>query len=278
MKKFLQRTAKFIDRVSADHVGAYAAQSSFFLVLSLIPIILLLLTLIRYTPLTKADVISAAYDFFPASIRLTIVSIVNEVYNQSRAIIPLTALVAIWSAGRGTMAITGGLNCVHQTRETRNYIYVRIRAAFYTVVLIIAIVVSLIIVGFGDDIGRLLNEYIPAIRYITDLIIRIRTLVTFVILTLFSACVYKFLPNVRVKFIRQLPGALFTSLGWLGASFFISVYMDIFKGFSNMYGSLTTIVLIMLWFYFCMYILLLGGELNVILSDRLKSRAKKKKE
>ena len=46
-----------------------------------------------------------------------------------------------------------------------------------------------------------------------------------------------------------------------------SVYLDIFKGFSSMYGSLTTIVLIMLWLYCCMYILLLGGEVNVILRD-----------
>ena len=50
-------------------------------------------------------------------------------------------------------------------------------------------------------------------------------------------------------------------------SWIFSVYLDIFKGFSSMYGSLTTIVLIMLWLYFCMYILLFGGEVNVILQD-----------
>ena len=65
----------------------------------------------------------------------------------------------------------------------------------------------------------------------------------------------------------QFPGAVFTAFGWTLASFVFSVYMDIFRGFSNMYGSLTTIVLIMLWLYFCMYILLLGGEVNVILRD-----------
>ena len=48
-------------------------------------------------------------------------------------------------------------------------------------------------------------------------------------------------------------------------SFVFSVYLDIFTGFSSMYGSLTTIVLIMLWLYGCMYIILLGGELNALL-------------
>ena len=147
MRMIFKKIFKFVDRVAEDHVGAYAAQSAFFLVLSLIPIILLLLTLVQYTPVTKADVMSAAYEIFPATIRTTMVSIINEVYNQSRAIIPVTALVAIWSAGRGTMAITNGLNCIHKMRETRNYLFVRVRAAFYTVLLIIAIVLSLLLLA-----------------------------------------------------------------------------------------------------------------------------------
>ena len=62
-------------------------------------------------------------------------------------------------------------------------------------------------------------------------------------------------------------GAAFSAVGWMIVSWIFSVYLNIFKGFSSMYGSLTTIVLIMLWLYFCMYILLLGGEVNVILRD-----------
>ena len=62
-------------------------------------------------------------------------------------------------------------------------------------------------------------------------------------------------------------GAAFSAVGWMIVSWSFSVYLDIFKGFSSMYGSLTTIVLIMLWLYFCMYILLLGGEVNMILRD-----------
>ncbi len=269
MKTVLKKIFNFIDRVGEDHVGAYAAQSAFFLVLSLIPIILLLLTLVQYTPITKADVMSAAYEVFPATIRTTIVSIINEVYNQSRAMIPVTALVAIWSAGRGTMAITTGLNCIHKQRETRNYLFVRIRAAFYTVLLVVAIVLSLLLLGFGNSISLLVNEHIPVFRYITDFIIEIRTIAIICVLMIFSIFLYRFLPNGRRRLRNQLPGAIFTAFGWTLASFFISIYMDIFKGFSNMYGSLTTIVLIMLWFYFCMYIMLIGGEINVLVEEKL---------
>lgn len=269
MKKFLGKIFNFIDKLGEDHVGAYAAQSAFFLVLSLIPIILLLLTLVQYTPVTKADVMIAAYEFFPTSIRTTIISIINEVYNQSRAVIPLTAIVAVWSAGRGTMAITNGLNCIYKQSETRNYLVLRIRAAFYTVLLVAAVVLSLVILGFGNSISLLVNQHVPVLRYVTDLIIEIRTAVIICVLIVFSTCIYRFLPNNRRKIRNQIPGAVFTAFGWTLASFVISVYMDIFKGFSNMYGSLTTIVLIMLWLYSCMYIMLIGGEINVLIAGRL---------
>ena len=81
------------------------------------------------------------------------------------------------------------------------------------------------------------------------------------------------MPNKRGKPLRQLPGAIFTALGWVFASFLFSIYMDIFKGFSNMYGSLTTIIIIMLWLYFCMYVMLLGGELNDMVERKLDGDA-----
>ena len=84
-----------------------------------------------------------------------------------------------------------------------------------------------------------------------------------------ATILYQFLPNKRGKIKRHIPGAIFTAFGWTFASFIFSVYMDIFRGFSNMYGSLTTIVLIMLWLYVCMYILLLGEEMNVLIMRHL---------
>lgn len=86
-------------------------------------------------------------------------------------------------------------------------------------------------------------------------------------LFVFTMMIYKFLPNHIVQLKVQLMGAAFSAVGWMIVSWIFSVYLNIFKGFSSMYGSLTTIVLIMLWLYFCMYILLLGGEVNVILRD-----------
>lgn len=272
MKEIVRKVIKGINRLlvsdADDHTGAYAAMSAFFFVLSLIPIILLLLTLVQYTPLTKVDVMSVVANVVPDSITPAILAIVNQVYNQSAAVIPITVLVAMWSAGRGVLAMTAGLNCIYKSHETRNYIFLRIRATFYTVSFLVVIVVTLVVLGFGNSISLFVEEHIPIASHVTQFMIEIRTITIFFGLIVFSLCIYKFLPNRKDRLFAQLPGAVFTAAGWLLTSFFVSKYMEIFKGFEDMYGSLTTIVLIMLWLYFSMYIMLLGGKVNVYFQEK----------
>ena len=272
MKEFIKKVRKGLGKLleadATDHTGAYAAMSAFFFVLSLIPIILLLLTLVQYTPLTKIDVMSAVANVVPESITPAILAIVNQVYNQSAAVIPITVIVAMWSAGRGVLAVTAGLNCIYKSQETRNYLYLRIRATFYTVSFIVVIVVTLVVLGFGNSISLFVEEHIPIASHVTQFLIEIRTITIFLGLIVFSLCIYKFLPNRKDRLFAQLPGAVFTAVGWLFTSFFVSKYMEIFKGFEDMYGSLTTIVLIMLWLYFSMYIMLLGGKVNMYFQEK----------
>lgn len=286
-KKIRTQILRIIVTVNSHHTGAYAAQAAYFFVLSLIPIFLLLLTMVQFTPVTMNDVMEAVLQVFPQSVAPLIRSIVIQVYTQSGTVIPVTILVALWSAGKGVLSVTSGLNCIYAKTETRNYFYLRIRASFYTVLFLLAIMLSLILSVFGNSISVMLYEHVPFLSKVVDFIIRIRTLVTLVVLTIFWDLVYKFLPNrknrAKTTLRRQLPGAVFTACGWLLISFIFSVYLDIFTGFTNMYGSLTTIILILLWLYVCMYIILLGGEVNALLerfyvSPREKTEAEDKEE
>ena len=264
--------------VNSHHTGAYAAQAAYFFVLSLIPILLLLVFMaVRYTPLNQDDVLNAVLQVFPSSVSDLMRGIVYQVYRQSESVIPVTIIVALWAAGRGVLSVTSGLNAIYSNIETRNYFYLRIRSTVYTLLFLIAIILSLVISVFGNSISAIVYEHIPFLSRVVDFIMRIRTLVTLVILTVFWDMVYRFLPNRRHKakttFRKQLPGAAFTACGWLLISFVFSIYLDIFTGFSDMYGSMTTLILILLWLYGCMYIILLGGEINALL-DRYVWRAK----
>ena len=267
MREILKKIKNITDKIAEDHISAYAAQSAFVIMLSLVPILLLLMTLVRFTPITQADIMAAAYELFPKTVSSTIISIVNEVYSQTGTAISVSLLVVLWSAGKGVLAISNGLNTIRGQVETRNYIFLRLRAAIYTVLFLLAIILSLVFLGFGNSISMLVNKYIPVFQYVMDFIIETRTIIMILVLIVFSLSIYMFLPNKRRKLRSQLPGAIFTAFGWTLASFIFSIYMDIFKGFSNMYGSLTTIVIIMLWLYFCMYVVLLGGEMNDLLEQ-----------
>ena len=264
-----KRGLKIIKIVNSHHTGAYAAQAAYFFVLSLIPIFLLLLTMVQFTPVTQNDVMEAVLQVFPDTVAPLIRGIVIQVYSQSGGIIPFTVIVALWSAGKGVLSVTSGLNCIYANTETRNYIYLRLRASLYTIIFLAAIMLSLVLSVFGNSISVILYQHLPFLSRVVDFIIRIRTFVSLIVLTVFWDLVYKFLPNrknrAKTTLRRQLPGALFTACGWLLISFVFSMYLDIFTGFSSMYGGFTTFILIMLWLYGCMYIILLGGEVNALL-------------
>lgn len=269
LKDIYQKITGVTSGFNEDHVGAYAAQSAYFFMLCMIPIILLLITMVQYTPVTKADVMTAVIQVFPSSVENLITSIVNQVYNQSTGVIPVTIVVALWSAGKGVLAMASGLNCIYRCRETRNYIVLRIRATFYTLLFIIVIILLLVLSVFGNTLNLFIAEHIPFLRRVADQLIAARVFITPTVLVIFSLMLYRYLPNRRGRFRDQLPGAMFAAVGWMVISWVFSIYLDVFKGFSNMYGSLTTIVLIMLWMYFCMYCILLGGEMNVLLEGKI---------
>lgn len=272
IKKQWDRIMRILDRAAQSHVGAYAAQSAFFFVLSLIPIILLLMTMVQYTPLTKGDVMKAVTEVFPKTVTPFLISIINEVYSQSKAIIPVTILVALWSAGRGVLAITSGLNCIYQSKETRNYVYLRLRSSVYTLLFLLVIISCLLLAVFGNRISIFVEMNVPVLQKAVEFLIRIRTFLTVGVMMLFCMLLYRFLPDVKIKtkWKHQIPGSVFSAIGWQIISLIFSVYLDIFEGFSTMYGSLTTIVLIMLWLYFCMYMILFGGVINItIFKDNL---------
>lgn len=269
LKKIYDKAIKVSGEVGSNHVGAYAAQSAYFFILCMIPIILLLLTMVQYTPVTKADVMTAVVQVFPTTVDSLIVSIVNQVYNQSTSVIPITIIVALWSAGKGVLAVTTGLNCVYKCPETRNYVYLRLRATIYTVMFIVVIIMLLLLSVFGNSLSLFISSHIAILKPVADWLMDKRIIISPIVLVGFSLLLYKFLPNRKDSFKNQIPGAVFTAIAWMALSWIFSVYLDVFRGFSNMYGSLTTIVLIMLWLYFCMYSILLGAVINKMFSGKI---------
>ena len=245
-----------MNRMAQDHVSAFAAQAAFFILMSFVPFLMLLLPLVTYVSITKDMVVEILLQIMPdaGDFRSFLFSIIQEVYDKSTAIVPISAVFTLWSAGKGLQGLTNGVNAIYHVKETRNYVVTRIRSALYTLIFILAVISSLILLVFGNSIQKLLTKYIPTLAKVTAYVIGMRTAVSLVVLALIFLMIYKFLPNRKTSFRSQIPGAVVSAVAWSLFSLGFSVYLDYYDGFSNMYGSLTTIILVLLWLYFCMYI------------------------
>lgn len=264
--KVLAGSRAFLRKCREDNISAFAAQSAFFIVMSLIPFLLLFISLVQYTPVTESMILDAVNRVMPEYISPFLIGIIHEMYNKSVGIVSVAAVAAVWSAAKGIQYLTNGLNTVYDIEETRNWLLLRFRAILYTLMLLIAIVVSLTLMVFGNSLQDLILRYLPIVAHVTQGILKLRSLILLAVLMLFFAMLYKMLPNRKAAVRSQLPGSLLSAVGWSLLSFGISVYVDYFNGFS-MYGSLTTMILVMLWLYFGMYILLVCAEINNIYEE-----------
>lgn len=253
---------KFVRRIRDDQVRAYAAESAFFTIMSFFPVLMLLLSLVQFTPLDQKQILYAIEEITPFDLLNVIEPMVSSIYNGSFALVSWTAIAALWAGGKGIMGISDGLNSIYHIQEKRNYFFTRVRAACYTFVMILALIVSLCILVLGYGIGDYLEKTIPFIKAHPQTIMVWPMAAAMVLLVLLFLILYMFLPNRRMKGSSQLPGAVFTAVSWSVFSYAFSIYLEYAVNMSVIYGSLTTLVVAMLWLYSCMYLLFVGAEIN----------------
>lgn len=261
MKKLYRMATGFARHMSKTNVNAYAASAAYFMFLSLIPIIILLCSMLPYTPLQKSDLQEAVRQVMPMPMVSFMLPLIDSLYNSTVGVISVAAIMTVWSAGKGMLALMRGLNAMNGVVEDRNYVVQRILASFYTVILLVLILVSLLVMVFGNTLVRVLSQYIPVLDELMDFLRLFKPLFSWGILTVAFMFLYAFIPNVKLRFKNQFPGALFTAVTWNLFSWGFSIYIETFNDFS-IYGSLSAIIVIMLWIYTCMYLMLIGAHIN----------------
>ncbi len=270
----------FAARITHDRLDSTAAHSSFFLIISFLPFIALLLTLMQRIHFSSGmTMIEAVIGFFPESVA----EYVKELFPsplESGGIIPWAIIMAVWSSSMGMVAVIKGLDQIYEVQETRNYIVLRLMALLYVVLFAVVIIVTAGLLVFGSTIYKYLLEHSPP--FFATLLMNFKSLAGFVLLFLFFTLMYTFLPRRRIKFIHNLAGAAFGAGGWVLFSYFFSLFVENFSNFS-IYGGLATLVILMYWLFFCMYIMFLGAEVSMWLEiggiqNDLKNAGKKRKK
>lgn len=261
----------FFNNMEKDHISEYSAQCSYYTILSFIPFVILLITLVQYTNIDQQTLFNAISKLIPATMNEMVIGIVQEVYSKSIGTISISIIFTLWSAGKGLYALTKGLKDVYNTDESikESYIILRLKSIIQTIIFIIVIAVGLVLLVFGDSLISFVQYHFGGFKNF-NLIFSILTELLFLLITfIIFLFLYRFMPNHRAKFKNQIVGALFGAIALNVISFVFSKYLYIFRGFSITYGSLTTLMLIMMWTYACFYSVFIGAELNKIIRFRI---------
>lgn len=268
IKKAVIRLQTILEMFREHRLNAASAHAAFFIILSFIPCIVLLLSLLQFTGIYQSVISLLIQSLVPGRMMSFVKEILEEAYDKTAKTISLSALAILWSAGRGMMALTSGLQWIAGIKETRNYFAVRLRATLYTVVLLLSIIVFLLLGVFGNALLELIALRFPVTVYMTKMIVDVKNIFLELYAIVIFTLIYRFMPRNDMKLCHHVPGAIFSSTGWMIYTYAFSLYIDNSKGFSNLYGSLTTIILVMLWLYFGIYITLIGAEVNQLLEKR----------
>lgn len=264
-KAAIAKIRSFTKAFKTARVSTYASSAAFYIFLSIIPIIVLLFTIVPYTPLTQEGVLKVLLEILPDSLDTFTTGIVAEVYDKNVAILSISAVILLWSASKGMQAITLGLNSINGVKETRNFVLLRLEACLYTVILLVLMIVSLGLFVFGSFIMDHLVLWMH-IDQIYQVLVDFRFLVEWIFYAIPIAILYAWVPNHRTKPHKQWRGAAFTGVTWTLFSYAFSLYLSVFQAFS-IYGSLTTVIITMFWIFVAMNLLFLGALINVFYRD-----------
>lgn len=259
------RIRAFFRKVREDNVRAFAAQAAFFSLLALIPFVILMMSALSLFPFVNENVDEALGGVIPSLLSDFIkAALAGSDAGISGGITAISLAAALWSSSRAVYSIICGLNSVCRVTENRSYLRLRSQAAVYTLVFVLILIFSVFLILLGNGADEILRALFPEAAWLF-LLINMRFIISAVLLTGVFLLMFTFLPSKNEKLRSRLPGAAATSAAWIIFSEIFSFYAAEIADYSRLYGSLATVALIMLWLYFCMYILFLGAELNEVL-------------
>ena len=252
--------------LSSVHIPHLAANTGYFIILSVFPALLLILSGLRFTGLPVDTLLEILCMVLPQALMGTARELVYSVYeNASGAVAGLSALTALWSSSRGVYGLLVGLNTIYGVSEDRGYFYTRAISILYTFAFEVVILLTLVLHVFGGTLASFFQGIPnPAIQKLMN-ILDLRFGVLLVLQSLLFTLMFMIFPNRRNGFWESLPGGLFACIGWMLFSNLYSLYVTHFPSYANIYGSVYAIAISMLWLYCCLEILFFGGALNRLL-------------
>jgi membrane protein len=256
-----------IKRFRDDEIAAMSSQVAYSIILSFMPFLIFLLTIVGYTPLRSNDILSYLTGIMPKESLSLIEETISEVTDVKKGdLLSFSLIATLWSATGGIKAVVHCLNRAYDEREKRGFIKIQFLCVLFTLGLVLVLVLTMALLVFGNVLG----DYLSCCYKFSDAVMLLWNVLRYVIIVLIMIMIFTFIyhytPSRRLTRKEVIPGALFSTAGWIIISMAFSFYVDNFANYSRLYGGIAAIFILMVWIYLSSMILLIGGEINATLA------------
>lgn len=260
---------ELLDRFNHAEVLGLSAQLAYFFLLSLFPFLLFIVTLVGYLPLDDRMIIEVLSEYLPGEVVQMIDQNLTQVLNnRSGGLLSISILGILWSASNGFNAITKSFNRAYNVEPNRNFIIGRLIAIGLMLTIILAIVFALLLPVFG----KVIIEYVSIVIPLPDTLLNswniVRWASSSIMFFIIFYVLYKLGPNMKFGKNYVVWGAVFATISWQIVSYGFSYYVETLGNFSITYGSLGTVIVLMIWFYLSGIIITTGGVINAVITEK----------
>jgi membrane protein len=257
----------FIKGLFKGFITNRAASISFNFFLAVFPSLVFFFTIIPYIPISdfQESLMALLSDFLPHSADATVEGIIRDIVTQPHAgWFSISFVLTFYFATNGVYSLMEAFNRTAHTIETRSWLKLRIVSLMLILIISAMLIISIGLITFGTSIlNLLLPDSILNSGFYLFLLIAGKWLVILALLFFAISFLYYLAPAKRHHFRFISAGSTLATLLVILTTFGFNFYVDNFSRYNVLYGSIGTLMIVLLWIYFNAISLLIGFELNV---------------
>ncbi|PLX18290.1 MAG: YihY/virulence factor BrkB family protein [Marinilabiliales bacterium] len=261
----------FISGAKNGYLATRASAIAFNFALAIFPSMLFLFTMIPFIPVKnlQIELLQLLKDFLPQNafqyFESTLISVVTV---KKIGAFSIGAFFSLIFSTNAVHALIQAFNNTYHTIDTRNWTAIRIVSTFLVFMIFILIASSVLLITFGQFfLQKIVEAGILEINIIYYLILATKWIVIVALFFFSISFLYYFAPANKTKWKFMSVGSTLATILALLSSLGFSYFVNNFGQYNKLYGSIGTIMVVLLWLYFNSFALILGFELNASINN-----------
>jgi len=257
----------YVNGIANGAIGVRASAISFSFFMALFPSIIFIFTLIPFVPIPnfQNELLMLMEQLLPSNTYQAIQSTIVDIMTNKRfSLLSFGFIAAMLFSTNGISAMIASFNASANAFETRKWISMRLIAILLVFIIFLLITIAIGLIIFGKHILNILvSKGVIHGSFSQILFISGQWLIIIAFLLFCIAFVYYYAPSKRSKYRLVSPGSIMATLLIILSSLAFSYYLGHFARYNKLYGSIGTLIALLVWMNLNSYMLLIGFELNV---------------